>query len=261
MRGGAWHVPLNYFANDLFLRSAHLICENDNDFDVYIAFGRAAIRALFPGCTISAESRAGGGGGTAGVLQRLLADPNPIGLCILDSDKEHIGGAEGATAKGCRHVFTEGWRVDLVVLKARELENLIPLHLVSRFFNDGDVDDLLREFSKISPDLSNYVCLKSGEGLCRFHSLKATDSLYARTKSALLESSAKSNALKLCAHSCGDVGCKVTPIYGERFLANLGGWLEQNMRSIDIQYNDWRNELREVVNQVIERCISLPRKV
>src|SRR5690606_11240646 len=81
--GDVWRVPLRYFEEDAYTEQLTVVCENDNDYEIYKAFAKVWMRKHFPACVVSSRSRAGHGGSTTTVLRRLAEEGNPVYLCLL----------------------------------------------------------------------------------------------------------------------------------------------------------------------------------
>lgn len=259
--GGVWELPLSKFDCNELSGCSELVCENDNDFDVYTVLARISAAIDFPGYLVALKSRPGGGGACVGVLRRFLVPPNPFGLCVLDSDKTHLGAAEGTTAKACRKVWTDNWRVGLIVLSSRELENILPISLIRSFARAaGQELDVLERFSLLPKDLSSFVCLKTGERICRFHEIAPSSHGYQDIKMALLEGSRRLPELRHCGALCAEKRCTVVPALGEDFLERFGSWLQNNYHSAEIKYENWSDELMSVIRHIISSGLALPTK-
>lgn len=261
MRGGVWTVPLSTFSNDEFSQSSRIICENDNDFDVYSALAEIFVGKTHPGFSLSIKSLPGGGGGTAGVLRRFLVEPNPIGLCVLDSDKSHRGGAEGATARGCRSEWFENWRVGLNVIAARELENIIPLDLVKAYLSETRINiSGMDDFEKLPNELARYICLKTGEAICRFFGADVRTADGQLTVRALEQAGRVLHHAGLCREGCRNSSCYMAPQYGVNFLASFGRWLQSRFKMMRREVHGWPTELTEILEQIVASGLALPVK-
>lgn len=260
--GGGWRVPLSLFAQSEYSEPCSVVCENDTDYEIYSAFAEFMARKNFPGFVLSSRSHAGGGASTSTVLSRLLARPGPVFLCILDSDRSAVLGAEGSTARGCRRVWTEGWRNELFVLNSRELENIVPWPLICRWAESVGMDDeRISSFESVHSDVSSYVCLKSGEPLCRFHRVSADAEGYERTINALRETAKRHARFSRCGASCDECGCSVSPPLGENFLRRFSDWVrDHNSWRLIPDVERWPVDLTAAASLFLGFSLALPRK-
>lgn len=259
--GEIWTVPLSLFNDPDRLLSAEMICENETDFDVLVAFGRSYLRRSFPGFSLALRSRPGGGDTTAQVLRSALREPNPPTLCVVDSDRERLGGALGQTARRCKAEVESHWRVRLHILECRELENIVPATVtIGLFAQEGRDATLVRQFELVPDDLSRYVCVKSGETLCRFHQLTDAHGHLAEVRAALVETDRTHPAFRGCGTACREINCRVVPALGGDFLARLATWLSTNWNRIPLS-DEWHPQLTEAVNRVVSAGLALGRRV
>lgn len=260
--GGQWRVPLSIFENPDFLQTSELICENNNDFEIYSQFAKIYIRRSLPDCNLLVNSRPGGGNTTAQILAISMRDPNPFGLCIVDSDREIVLGKIGSTAEHCLNEYREGWRVKLRVLEARELENIIPRDVIVSVLDNVGVDSsLARVLNDVHDDLALYGCLKSGECPCRFHQINNSYSGFQRTRVAIESTAAAHDGFSRCREHCLECGCKIFPRLGGDFLVRLKAWLAvaANWRKVS-QVDCWPSGLRDAIELVVSLGIAFPRR-
>lgn len=260
--GGVWRVPLHYFAEERYTEELTVICENDTDYEIYECAAKAWVAKNLPGCVVASRSRAGGGGSTATVVRRMATDPNPIYLCLLDSDRNSAGGAEGSTARGVRNNWRESWRAHLYVMTARELENILPIAVVRRYMGSIGLDvALLDEFSRVHPDLASYVCLKTGETVCRFHLMAVNHGGYERTREALRETARRHPNFLACGESCAGHGCATVPTLGERFLESFAGWLRHSyIGRVFCKSDHWHLDFESAASLFGKMGLALPRR-
>lgn len=259
--GDTWRLPLQMFNVEDFTNQLVVVCENDTDFEVYVELARRWMRYFRPDCVVSAVSRAGGGGSTVTVIRRLMSEPNPPFLCIVDSDREVVLGAIGSTAKSVKNIWSDTWRGSLFVLDCRELENALPVELVLACQREFGFEDLATlELSNVHADLREYACLKSGESLCRFHKVPRSHAGYARTMSALENTSRTHRSFGICGRECAEAECKVIPSLGEGFLPRFSEWLQSKSRQSFQQPVDWPVTILAAVETLSTLAMALPRR-
>lgn len=135
-------LPLSFFSSITAIQPAILLCENLDDCDLIYEFARAfAHTARLGAIKTSLEKRPGGGSTTANVAHAILRDCKRMLVAVVDSDRESPGGALGSTAAETRRIF-DSCRLatgELIILKARDLENLLPDEFYrNEFSQDGD---------------------------------------------------------------------------------------------------------------------------
>ncbi len=186
VEGASWTVPLSSFADADSLAPAIIVVEHMHDFEVMHGLvdlhlaegGLSSVLALklFPS--------AGGGGGAHLSVSTYQRDARSLGLCVLDSDREHVLGALGTTARTCTNAFVQSWRWSMHVLQARELENIIPPGVIKSagidysFMSEG-------YYSEGFWPISGYADLKLGDSICRFRRINAGEQSFAMTAAAL----------------------------------------------------------------------------
>ncbi len=140
---GTWFVDLGSFQTHNIYDQISLISEHLHDCRVYKASAESyrISKKLAKYTAISCRSILGGGGTTATVFKNEIENEMRITLCIVDSDRKAPSGPVGGTANNCRSVTDRANSiVDLIILEARELENVVPNRLVRDAFLDSDVE-------------------------------------------------------------------------------------------------------------------------
>lgn len=261
--GGVWRVPLGLFSEEIFSSSCVVVCENDTDFEIYEHLARFWMRSERPDCVVSAVSRAGHGGSTSTVIRRVALDPNPLYLCIVDSDRNVVLGGEGPTARGVRRAWVESWRGLLKVLECRELENALPIGASIKCEQLNRRSSVVLEaLSDVDEDIREFACHKVGERLCRFHDVDSSAAGHGRTKAGLLSTSHAHDGFRLCGVQCGDCDCAVVPELGEGFLSRFADWLRSSASKRDLPPpSQWSDSLRDAVEAFAIMSIALPRRV
>ena len=121
-------MPLKWFGATDKIQSSYLICENLADCDVYTSLAKKYMQKIsLRGINLSFRPRNGGGQTTERVFEALLKEHSLV-VCIVDSDKSSHNSPLGQTARQVQKMY-EKLKHDqscLVILNARELENLLP---------------------------------------------------------------------------------------------------------------------------------------
>lgn len=155
------------FSTGILSSPTVILAENLQDVPFFIMFGelymsRNKIRSI----KISAEADLGGGDTTATKLNQYTKNKNKFCVCVVDSDRDYPDGPIGETAKKVKRIensiFTK-----YLILKWRELENYIPLHLlesayvadINKVVSLAVLRNLYDENCKI---ITRYLDLKTG---------------------------------------------------------------------------------------------------
>ncbi|MCM5526724.1 hypothetical protein, partial [Xanthomonas hortorum] len=204
-QGIDWVVPLSSFSDTNLLESTILVVEHMYDYQVILFLAQIHLRekGIFGMGGLRFTPVSGGGGGTSLTLVVHQRNSSSLGLCVVDSDRPHVHGALGSTAKSCRKSFSNSWRWSLHILNARELENVVPPELYAQ----SDVGDRIvrRElYNEKNWPLHGFMDIKKGDRLCRFRNLNIGDKSHEATHSALSAVSWDS----ICANlGCSDEKC------------------------------------------------------
>lgn len=121
-------IPLNRFRDTEKIQPAYLLCENLADCNAYISLARKYMQKIsLRGVDLSFRQCNGGGQTTEHVFKTKLAEKTLI-VCIIDSDKNSQNSPLGQTSRMVKKMY-KSLKHDqsaLVILNARELENLLP---------------------------------------------------------------------------------------------------------------------------------------
>lgn len=250
---GKWIVPLSLFSDPDYLQTANVICEDEHDFDVLRGLAAIFARRLWPECGFSANSMPGGGRSTHRILRRVAESKGPVFLCAVDSDREHAGDTAKATAELCVAVGADSWRGELYVLKARELDNIIAT-TAKRCIPHLAAIEKAQNLEQLHPAIADYACLKTGESICRFHSLEAETPFGCLTRDGLSATARHVECARQCGLECRGIDCNPVPRFGTRLVAHFGDWLKaaHNLRTVPA-VETWHPELLELVKRVFER--------
>lgn len=124
-------LPADWFANSGDSQASVLLVEDLNDEAVMAAVwpALAAMEGL-PDLRLRWEVVSGGGSNTSREYARLQSSSRPA-LCLVDSDKWSSCAALGNTATGVSALDdAERRHVQVLILQAREMENLMPLAMI-----------------------------------------------------------------------------------------------------------------------------------
>lgn len=265
--GEEWVVPLALFSDEQNLESAKLVAEDLSDVDVIESLLKIYVRDQCGGISINLMGVNGGGGSTGRALSRQLDDAKSIVFCLVDSDRKHLGGALGNTARGCKDSFSrhmDRWNAMLLVIEARELENLLPhparVELAARL--DEGRRAAAEQFAYVDSRIADYCCLKSGENICRFALLDRDVSSYPAIREALDQTRRHHPMVSRCGagDNCADEGCSVVPKLGDRALEGFVNLLQRSdfhraVRNPD----DWHPELQKIVHEAVLFFAAAPR--
>jgi hypothetical protein len=135
-------LPLSVFSSTTAIQPAILLCENLDDCELIYEFVRAFAHAERLGAIkTSLEMRSGGGSTTADVAGAVLSAGKRMLVAVVDSDRVSPCGALGGTASNTLREFNN-WGSptgELIILKARDLENLLPDEFYrNEFSHDAD---------------------------------------------------------------------------------------------------------------------------
>lgn len=125
--------PITAFRKMTSLAPCQLVCENDSDCEFYKFVGEWYVRLNKINANVEFNTDGSGGCGLAKdkVRKHLLQDQ--ICLCILDSDKWYEGKDDNQNSVDCQEAYKGRTDCKCIILKVRELENLIPLNYADDF--------------------------------------------------------------------------------------------------------------------------------
>lgn len=125
-----FEVPITTFINFESVNKSVLICEDISDFEFYSGLAEKYFTEVFKNQNIKLEFElANGGGDNTWKLFKYHSDNKKICIAIADSDKDHPNGKVGGTLGKLKKEFSNHKNIsisDLIELKVREKENLIP---------------------------------------------------------------------------------------------------------------------------------------
>lgn len=263
VRAGVWHVPLALFQDPDYSRKSELLCEDLSDCVLLEKFAEVYVRRNYPLCSVAVRSVAGGGNATAASLHASSADPNPFCLCVVDSDRELPSGALGETARRCVAAYIKSWRVRLIVLDARELENLLPVAVIRAVQRmRGLIDESVDHLHLVSHDLAFYGCFKSGERPCRFHNVPEGHGGKGQVTRALRETARVHPRFRECGGDCAERQCAIFPRLGDGFLRYVIQWIEQvSYKNPALDTSNWYESLEDAVRSVAIVGMAFPRRI
>jgi hypothetical protein len=244
-----------------YCEKAQLLVENLTDFEVLLGLARLLMLDSYCSFAISLRAQNGGGSTTHQVLKHIMSGPSGPVLCIVDSDQKYLGGAIGSTAMAVMRAARRlpgVWRMRLIVLPTRELENLIPADLRNSCTQDlsASVRQRLGGYDELDACYLDYCSMKEGDSRCRM----LNDALGKRRYDLLnrlgaVRADRFENGLQ-CGTCPYPGGCFASPGLGARFLQKVARLLGQGGFVSDV--NGWREELRSLVQQVVWAGCAFP---
>jgi len=204
---GEWVVPVDLFKWDSALERTLIVVEHMYDYQVINALAEIAMReqGVSSFARLNLNPVSGGGGGTSLTLTVHQKNAFSMGLCVVDSDRPHVKGGLGNTAKGCIKVFSDRWGWDLHILGARELENIVPPVL----YETAGVATSIRGSSLYSNEawpIYGYMDIKLGDCVCRFGGIDKYDQSFVMTQAAIARLPAP---WSVEGNSCPSVNCNL----------------------------------------------------
>jgi hypothetical protein len=159
-------LPLEWFSTTDKIQCTNFICENLTDCDVYLALAKKYMsKHSLRMASLHLKCVNGGGHNTGQVLDDALRGRH-FTLCIVDSDQDTSRDMPGETARKAIEVFRKGNQPlsELIVIKARELENLLPDVVLEQVWLSVRVElrSRVRHLSRIpNHELRLYANIKS----------------------------------------------------------------------------------------------------
>lgn len=150
-----FHIPLDKFIETNLNDHPDFICENLYDLKLYVNATKSyAKQTDINGINICCNPVMGGGSTTHQVVQQNKLS-HKISACILDSDYRYPSCVIGSTAQSVININdNDSSCVQHLILEQRELENLIPLSLLKKYFrgNRGQLRkiDLIEQIKQSS---------------------------------------------------------------------------------------------------------------
>ncbi|MCP4105818.1 MAG: hypothetical protein GY749_09820 [Desulfobacteraceae bacterium] len=161
-------VSARLIDDSCFIQPAILLCEHENDCELYRKIAEASMKWSNKGkVTVRYEKRGGGGSTTADpIYKNIQKECKRFCLCLCDSDWKYPGGPLGDTAKVLKRTDKpdEGL-CECKVIEVREIENLIPTAMFSKVSNPDRIKciEFLEQLEK-SPiaEARKFIDLKNG---------------------------------------------------------------------------------------------------
>lgn len=125
-------IPIGALDSELVQRTL-LLGENLTDMPFFDWMAKVyAHRRRMGSVQLSFDATTGGGSTTASVYSAIQSAARRLCLCVADSDQKSPNGAVGTTARMLKKVDNaERPMAELAILNAREIENLLPLPVLS----------------------------------------------------------------------------------------------------------------------------------
>jgi len=254
------YIPAGVFADIDYCEKSQLLTENITDYEVLTIFARMRLSEFVKGMSLSLRAVHGGGSTTPQMLEHLHDVPGGPVLCVVDSDRKYDGGALGCTALSTRRKFKnlrKKWRINLYILDARELENLIPnrVRLAACQSLSVDAQKELALLYQMNEKYMLYCCLKDGDSTCRLLSSVLSKRQYDHITKIGQMKVPGLKSLEKCGTCPYEDGCVATPGLGSNFLQRVSSALKEGaICSAD----EWPSELKKLVDMVIQLGISQP---
>ncbi|MFI5445007.1 hypothetical protein [Polaromonas sp. UC242_47] len=127
-----WHVPLRHFSN-VALVPASVLCENLRDASALLGCATHFHIEFNPrGLRISLTEDGGGGAEIAPTLEKKMRDARQFVMALTDTDRSHPDAAACLPTQKCEAIADKGsWVAAHVPLPCREIENILPINLLS----------------------------------------------------------------------------------------------------------------------------------
>lgn len=144
-----FYVPYSWFEDSVRVQATALIGEDLDDAELLrqVTTGYLFRNRRRYGVLLRLRPRGGGGSSVADLLTQLAEEG--ICLCVVDSDKKSPEGSHGPTALAAlqaRRTLESRGVVDVRVLEAQELENLLPARLVTACLRNDDDASLRQKY-------------------------------------------------------------------------------------------------------------------
>lgn len=230
-QGGEWIIPLEEFISSTLALPSIAVVENLEDWDVLkYAIAHFAIWARLRNVETRFRVRHGGGSTTAQCYDRVVSEREGLCFCIVDSDRFAPGASLGDTATEVEGVADRcSWITEAIILDQRELENLIPQHVIKEVQREDGFDryeELLVVYERVGSEIVHYSDLKKGTSFEWV--LELADEVVRQwwTKAAgqiIGERACFSQGQCLRGGACC---CMISPALGERFARKCLRWLE-----------------------------------
>ncbi len=129
-------LPYTFFYDSETIQKSILLCEHLQDTEFYQIIGQTFCKWNNVNIKLNFESRLGGGNTIATVYENIQNKNKRLCLCIVDSDKLSPDSSLGSTAKRVREKDDNTFvTTQLYILPVREIENLIPLSILSEIIS------------------------------------------------------------------------------------------------------------------------------
>lgn len=170
-----WLVPLQHFANVALVPSC-VLAEDLRDATAYVTSAQHALLLHgHKGIKVNLTKDSGGGAAIPNKLKDLALSKRQFVLAITDTDKTHPRGACCAPTSKCAAIAAQtSWVVEHQMLDASEIENILPVNLISDSVEDSTAAHALAErldFLKMNVfknrELGKWFDLKNGTKLAK----------------------------------------------------------------------------------------------
>ncbi|WP_198648422.1 hypothetical protein [Cyanothece sp. BG0011] len=164
-------LPYTFFNDSETIQKSILLCENLQDTNFYKIIGKTFCKWNNINIKLNFESRLGGGNTIATVYDNIQNKKKRFCICIVDSDKLSPESSLGSTAKKVKQKDDNASLItQLYILPVRELENLIPLLILSELIsNNKDRENAFKQLEEIENssviEIRQFLDIKEGTQL------------------------------------------------------------------------------------------------
>ncbi|EHJ14461.1 MULTISPECIES: hypothetical protein [Crocosphaera] len=164
-------LPYTFFNDSETIQKSILLCENLQDTEFYKIIAETFCKWKRLNIKPKFEPSLGGGNTISTVYENIQNKKKRLCLCIVDSDKLSPNSSLGSTARNIKQKDDNTSVTTLLyILPVRELENLIPLSILSELMSkNGDRENPFKQLEKIEEssvkEIRNFLDIKEGTRL------------------------------------------------------------------------------------------------
>ena len=222
-------LAIDFFKNTSAIQPPILLCENLDDTKFYFSL----CREYFGINNINAKNGQGAGGSSvADNLEHIVNNQDRFCLCIVDSDIKYPDCDDGGTYVAIKNKnLVPHPSYDVYQLKVHEIENLIPIDIISRSIKNKSDRDFSKRLKDIDHDgdILKYYDIKEGIKLSK---IQASPKYYSFAKDIFdrLNKRVAPNAFDSYLNS-------LTRKKSDQVFAQLCPGILEKFLSIDTRYN------------------------
>ncbi len=268
---GVMRTGLEWWAESHRSHEVTLLVENlaDGRFYIPLAEGRMYNRKL--GYRVAIHPQ-GGGGSTIGAELTEIGRRGEPCVCVLDSDRSRPAGPLGDTARHAEadHRRNCSWLQRLVVLRAREAENLVPVRLISDAMASkcpGQYGPAIARRQHVEGAINDewllHVDMKAGLTRQEIHRMASGDAETHQYWQAVAASLTAASRLQPCSNgnacdTCGACSHVLIDGFGGNMLDHVRGFLQPTSACKCGEYlvSESPEELLEILDVLCEWCCA-----